>query len=65
MNQLRQRLFAAFAAGSIEELGVVLELVYRLSTRPKNSNAVVDFQVHGGGCKLSNEGLKLDHLSLS
>ena len=63
-TDLRQRLFLTFESGSIEELSTLLFLIHLKSLRPKNSNAAVDFQVHSGCCKLSDEEPKLEHLSL-
>jgi hypothetical protein len=33
---IRRRLFAAFAIGTVEEMAIVLALIHRLSTRPQN-----------------------------
>jgi hypothetical protein len=66
---LRRRLHSIFADGTAEELATVLQLVHLISAHSmsplgdiksrQNSEAAVDFHVHGGGCELSDEESKL------
>jgi hypothetical protein len=60
--ELRKLLLTVFEGGSGEELAAPLALIQAASIHPQNSNAAVDFQVHSGCCKLSDEQSKLDHL---
>jgi hypothetical protein len=60
--ELRKRLLTVFEGGPGEVLAAARALVQAISTHPQNSNAAVDFQVHSGCRKLSDEQSKLDHL---
>jgi hypothetical protein len=60
--ELRRRLLSIFADGTVEELATVLQLVHLISAHPQNSEAAVDFHVHGGRCKLLDE---YDHTKTS
>ena len=70
--ELRRRLLSIFADGTVEELATVLQLVHLISAHSmsplgdiksrQNSEAAVDFHVHGGRCKLLDE---YDHTKTS
>jgi hypothetical protein len=48
MNELRPRLLAVFASGSLEELSTLLLLIHLLSTRAENHGTGPDFRDQTG-----------------